>query len=246
MLGSASSISDANVMLNTMTADIFAEFADRLEKAEDFDKEVNEIIKETFHEHKRIVFNGDGYSEQWQKEAEKRGLLNLKSTPDAIPYLCSEKNIHLFARHGVFSETELRCRAEIALENYCNVIHIEALTLGEMVKRDILPAISKTVFHLCKTIEVNERVLNSDPKMEKSIAAYLSDCSEKLYRYVGELEETVEKAQTIEDIHDRSLKYHDAVLALMETVRDIADKTETIIPRKEWPYPTYGDLLFKV
>ncbi len=246
MLGSASSISDANVMLNTMTADVFAEFADRLEKAEDFDKEVNEIIKETFREHKRIVFNGDGYSEQWQKEAEKRGLLNLKSTPDAIPYLCRKENISLFARHGVFNETELRCRAEIALENYCNVIHIEALTLVEMVKRDILPAISKTVFHLCKTLEVNERVLGRNPKMEKSIATYLSDCSEKLYEYIEELEDTVENTQRIDDIHERSVKYHDAVLSLMETVRDIADKTETLVPRKEWPYPTYGDLLFKV
>ena len=246
MLGSASSISDANVMLNTMTADVFCEFADRLEKADNFEKEVDAIIKETFREHKRIVFNGDGYSEKWQEEAKKRGLLNLKSTPDAIPYLCRKENIELFARHGVFSETELRCRADIALENYCKVIHIEALTLIEMAKRDILPAISKTVFHLCKTIEKNESVLGRDPKMEKSIATYLSDRSEKLYEYVGELEETVEKTQTIADIHERSVNYHDAVLSLMESVREIADKTETLGPRKEWPYPTYGDLLFKV
>lgn len=246
MLGSASSISDTNVMLNTMTADIFDEFANRLSKAKDFDAEVTAIIKETFREHKRIVFNGDGYSEKWQEEAKKRGLLNLKSTPDAIPYLCSRENIELFGRHGVFSETELRCRADIALENYCNVIHIEALTLNEMVKRDILPAISKTVFKLCKTIEKEESVLGVVPKMEKATAKTLSECSEKLFGYAEKLEKTVEKVQNTDDTFARSVAYHDKVLDLMEKIREVADKSETLVARNEWPYPTYGDLLFKV
>ena len=246
MLGSASSISDANVMLNTMMADTFAEFADKLEKAENFERATDEIIRETFRNHKRIVFNGDGYSEKWQEEAKKRGLLNLKSTPDAIPYLCNENNIKLFARHKVFSETELRCRADIALENYSNVIHIEALTLMEMVNRDILPGISNTVFKLCETIEKKESVLGGKTDAERNIATTLAECSEKLYDNILELEKTVEKAQKTDDLQKRSAEYHDGVLALMEKIREIADRAETLVPRSSWPYPSYGDLLFKV
>ena len=143
MLGSASSISDTNVMLNTMVADVFSEFADRLEKADDFDNELHSIIKDTISGHKRIIFNGDGYSDEWKAEAEKRGLLNLESTVDALPLLKTEKNIAMFEKHGVLSRAEINSRVDIVLENYSKILHIEALTLIEMMNREVIPAISE-------------------------------------------------------------------------------------------------------
>ena len=159
MLGSASSISDTNVMLNTMVADVFAEFADRLENAANFEKELNLIIKETVKAHKRIIFNGDGYSDDWQAEAQKRGLLNLKSTVDALPLLKSEENIAMFERHGVLSRAEINSRVDIVLENYCKVLHIEALTLIEMMNRQVIPAISEYTDRLCTALS-HKRALN--------------------------------------------------------------------------------------
>ncbi|MCQ2450594.1 MAG: glutamine synthetase III [Clostridia bacterium] len=247
MLGSASSISDTNVMLNTMMTDVLKEFADRIENAKDFETEVREIIRESFHNHKRIVFNGDGYSEKWQEEAAKRGLLNLKSTPDAIPYLLSDENISLFTRYGIFNNAELRCRADISLENYSKIVHIEALTLGEMVKRDVMPAISKSVKDCCKTLEIKTRILGGDNlKAEKAIIKTLSDCYENLFDLVTKLDLEVEKAQAEADILKQSGLYNKSVLMLMEEIRAEADKAETLVPRENWPYPTYGDLLFNV
>ena len=247
MLGSGSSISETNVMLNTIMADVFNGFADRLEKATDFENEVNSIIIESYNEHKRILFDGDGYSEKWQAEAKKRGLLNLKSTPDAIPCLCKEENVKLFAKHGVFNETELRCRAEIALENYAKTIHIEALTLSEMVKRDIMPAVMKSVHNICDATKSKEEILGRKTTVaEREILKTLSSCYEDLFENTSKLEKEVETAQGKQDICERSTYYNNTVLDLMEKIRDISDTAETLIPREEWPYPTYGDLLFMV
>ena len=143
MLGSASSISCANVVLNTSVAEELKGFADRLEKAADFEKELHDVIQETIRDHKRIIFNGDGYDESWVKESAKRGLLNLKTTPDALKHLLDEKNVKLFGDHKVFSLTELEARHEVFLENYCKVINIEALTMLDMARKDILPAMSE-------------------------------------------------------------------------------------------------------
>jgi len=247
MLGSASSISDANVMLNTMVADTFALFADRLEKAEDFDSEVMEIIRESVHEHKRIIFNGDGYSKEWKEEAKRRGLLSLKSTPDAIPFLCKKNNVDMFVRYGVFNEVEMHCRGDIALENYCKTIHIEALTLIEMVKRDIIPAVSRAIKEFCDTIENRRKVLTvTKTSAEEKIVKELYDNNEKLFALVTELEKTVEDSQNLTDVHKRAVNYHDGVLSVMESIRAVCDSIETFMPRNLWPYPTYGDLLFKI
>ncbi len=247
MLGSASSISDVNVMLNTMMADVFKEFADRLQDAKDFKSEVTEIIRETLRDYKKIIFNGDGYSEKWQEEAKKRGLLNLKATPEAIPHLCDKENVELFARHGVFSETELKCRAEIALETYSKTVHIEALTLSEMVKRDIMPAISKSVCNYCESAQRAEKALDIKPSnAQKTIIKNLIDCYDGLFDYVSALDLTVEKAQGIKDEEECAVFYETQVLCIMEDIRNLADKAETLVSRELWPYPTYGDLLFKI
>jgi len=247
MLGSASSISDCNVMLNTMMADTFKTFADRLENAENFESEVKAIIRESVHEHKRIIFNGDGYSEEWRKEAENRGLLNLMSTPDAIPYFNKSKNVEMFTRYGVFNEVEMRCRADIALENYCKIIHIEALTLSEMVKRDIIPAVSRGINEFCLTVENRRKVLTvTKTSAEECIVKELYENNEKLYKLVLELEKIVEDSQNLTDVYKRAVNYHDGVLSIMEKIRKVSDKMETLMPRDLWPYPTYGDLLFKI
>ncbi len=247
MLGSSSSISDTNVMLNTITADVFCDFANRLEKSTDFKSEVLAIIRESVSEHKRIIFNGDGYSNEWKEEAKKRGLLNLKSTPDAISFLCNDRNIDMFERHGVFSETELRCRAEISLENYSKVLHIEALTLYEMVRRDIMPSVSKAVLSFCKTAEKKKQALGIEPSFaEKDIISSLSSCYDKLFELTNSLDKTVQEAQNTNDVGRRAVIYRENVLDTMEKIRDISDKSETLMPRDIWPYPTYGDLLFKI
>ncbi len=245
MLGSAASISDTNVMLNTIMADVLSEFADRLEKADDFESEVTEIIKETVKEHKRIIFNGDGYSAKWQEEAKERGLLNLKSTPDAIKRLCTNENIELFEKHGVFSEAELRCRADIAAENYGKTIRIEANTLSEMVRRDIIPAVSSTTSKLLKTAGRKKEILGDKNSPEKDLAIELSNCSKELLRLVIKLETEVVNALKDGDNYDKAVYFHDNVLTVMEEIRKVTDVAETRVPRELWPYPSYGDLLFK-
>ncbi len=247
MLGSGSSISDTNIMLNTIVAESFRIFADRLEKASDTKAEAMDIVRETIKAHKRIIFDGDGYSAAWREEASKRGLLNLKSTVDAIPYLTKEENVELFERHGVLNRTELCCRADVSLENYCKIIHIEALTLIEMLKRDIIPAISKYSSFLLNCAEHNAKVLgkNADT-VEKATAKKLNDYNLTLYNNVNLLEEAVNTASNYDKLNDRAIFYHDKVLALMDTLRKASDSAEAIVARDYWPYPSYGDLLFKI
>ena len=247
MLGSASSISDTNVMLNTMVADVFSEFADRLEKADDFDNELHSIIKDTISEHKRIIFNGDGYSDEWKAEAERRGLLNLASTVDALPLLKTEKNIAMFEKHGVLSRAEINSRVDIVLENYSKILHIEALTLIEMMNREVIPAISEYTNRLCTGL-INKRSLGIkfDDLADTEIIARLSAAGTEIYKLTGDLKMAVMSAEKIPDMLERATKYHDDVLRLMTDIRKYSDSAEAVVSKDCWPYPNYGELLFSI
>ncbi len=247
MLGSSASISDTNVTINTIVADVLEQFANRLENADDFSSEVTEIIRETIRENRNIIFDGDGYSSNWEIEAKKRGLLNLKSTVDAIPYLRSEENIKLFEHHGVLNRTELNSRADIMLESYNKILHIEALTLSQMIRRDIMPAISSYEGRLAKTISEKRSVgLDIDCSVECENLKLLSTASRHLYERVNELDAAVDEAQKTDGLFECAKLYHDKVLYIMNNIRRIADEAETITATELWPYPTYGDLLFKI
>ena len=247
MLGSASSISDTNVMLNTMVADVFSEFADRLEKADDFDNELHSIIKDTISGHKRIIFNGDGYSDEWKAEAKKRGLLNLESTVDALPLLKTEKNIAMFEKHGVLSRAEINSRVDIVLENYSKILHIEALTLIEMMNREVIPAISEYTNRLCTGL-INKRSLGIkfDDLADTEIIARLSAAGTEIYKLTGDLKMAVMSAEKIPDMLERATKYHDEVLRMMNDIRKYSDSAEAVVSKDCWPYPNYGELLFSI
>ena len=233
-------------MLNTMVADVFAEFADRLEKAENFDFEVNSIIKETMDNHKRIIFNGDGYSSEWEKEAERRGLLNLRSTVDAIPLLKSEENIALFSRHGVLSRTEINSRVDIILENYAKTVHIEALTLIEMMNREVIPAITAYTDLLCTAVLNKNSIGGINSSVERELIARLSAANKEIYSLTGELKMAVSSAERTKDVLEKATMYHDTILKLMGDIRKYADSAESVVPSDYWPYPSYGDLLFNI
>ena len=246
MLGSASSISDTNVMINTIVADVFSEFADRLEKTADFGSEVNLIIKEVMNEHKRIIFNGDGYSLEWENEAEKRGLLNLRSTVDALPLMKSEKNIALFERHGVFSRTEINSRVDIILENYSKILHIEALTLIEMMNREVVPCISDYTDRLCSTLLHKNSIGGLDSDVERELIVRLSAAQKEIYTLTDQLKMAVATAEKTADVLEKAVYYHDTILKLMSDIRKYADSAESVVPAKLWPYPSYGELLFNI
>lgn len=247
MLGSASSISDTNVMLNTMVADVFSQFADRLEKCDNVEKELHLIIKETMEKHKRIIFNGDGYSDEWQEEAKKRGLLNLKSTVDALPLLKSEDNIAMFERHGVLSRAEINSRVDIVLENYSKTLHIEALTLIEMMNRQVIPAISAYTDKLCRGL-INKRSIGVkvDDTADTEIIARLSAAGAEIYKLNADLKMAVSSAEKLTDMLERATAYHDIVLRLMNDIRKYADSAEAVVSMEDWPYPSYGELLFSI
>lgn len=247
MLGSASSISDTNVMLNTMVADVFSQFADRLEKCDIVEKELHLIIKETMEKHKRIIFNGDGYSDEWQLEAKKRGLLNLKSTVDALPLLKSEDNIAMFERHGVLSRAEINSRVDIVLENYSKTLHIEALTLIEMMNRQVIPAISAYTDKLCRGL-INKRSIGVkvDDTADTEIVARLTAAGAEIYKLNADLKMAVSSAEKLTDMLERATAYHDIVLRLMNDIRKYADSAEAVVSMEDWPYPSYGELLFSI
>ena len=246
MLGSASSISDTNVMLNTMVAEVFSIFADRLEKAEDFKKEINLIIKEVVEQNGRIIFNGDGYSEEWEREAEKRGLLNLRSTVDAIPLLKSEKNIEMFEKHKVLNRTELNSRVDIILENYTKILHIEALTLIDMMNREVIPAITAYTDKLCRAVLNKNSLGGINSTVERELIARLNAANKEIYTLTGELKMAVASAEKTSVVLEKSILYHDNILHLMNDIRKYADSAESVMPSNCWPYPSYGDLLFSI
>ncbi len=245
MLGSASSISDTNVMINTMVADVFESYADRLENVSDVEGEIVNIVKEVMENHKRIIFNGDGYSAEWEKEAEKRGLLNLRSTVDALPLLKTEENIALFERHGVFNRAEINSRVDIILENYTKTLHIEALTLLDMINRGVIPAITSYSNSLCEAIN-NKNSIRVDASVENELLSRLTAANKELFSLSSALKMAVASSERENDVLKKATEYHDTILKLMADIRKYADSAESVVPENVWPYPSYGELLFKI
>lgn len=250
MLGSALSIACPNIMLNTIVADELRQFADELEgkTGDDFTKALNKLIKRTIKAHKRIVFNGDGYSEAWEEEAKRRGLLNLKTTVDALPHYMDKKNIDLFKRHHIYTETEIHSRYEIILDTYAKSINIEAVTMLDMAKREILPCVLAFTNELANTILAKRNVSpdiqsGSETELLRKISS-LADCA---YKKTEALEGTLlEVKNQGSDILDISRHYSRSVIAAMQELRAIVDELETCVPAKHWPYPTYAELMFNI
>ncbi|MBQ7586994.1 MAG: glutamine synthetase III [Lachnospiraceae bacterium] len=246
--GSSMSVSGPNIILNTIVAEELRQFADELEPADDFTDALNELIKRTIQEHKRIIFNGDGYSEEWKKEAAKRGLLNLPTTVDAMPTVLARKNIELFERHGIYTETEVGSRYEICLDVYSKTINIEANTMIEMAKRQILPAVNRYIGRLAETLSIKQSV---DPLiksgMEKDLVKKLSALEDKAYAQVNDLEKLLLKAPSYDsDKLACATYYKDRIIPAMDKLRSYCDEMEVNTASELWPFPTYGDLLFSV
>ena len=247
MLGSSASISSANIVLNTAVAEELKQFADVLENADSFEDALHDLILKVIKEHKKIIFNGNGYDDAWVKEAEKRGLLNLKSTPDAIPYYISDKNIKLFTSNKVFSEAEMHSRYEIMLENYSKLISIEALTMIDISRKDILPAASAFSKELAGTALSKKALLPIiDCKYELDLVKKISELTSEMYALTNKLEDTLSGAKDLVGAEKIAKYYKNSVLAAMNEVRVLADELETITAKSFWPYPSYSELLFGI
>ena len=245
MLGSMFSIAGPNIVLNTIVAEELEEFATKLADAPDLEAAVYDLVKETYLAHKRIVFNGNGYTDEWVAEAAKRGLLNLKSTPEALPYLGSEKNVALFAKHHIFTEAEVKSRVEILLENYSTTISIEAATALDMFHKDILPAVAAYTEDLTKAV-LDKKAAGISAGFEAELASKLSTLSAEMYAASVKLDADLKEAAGIECSKKQATFYHDAVVADMEALRAAVDAAEALTGGKYLPYPTYGELLFGV
>ena len=248
MLGSSNSIACANIMLNTAVAESLKIYADRLEGVADFETALHDMIKKTVKDHKRIIFNGNGYDDSWIKEAtEKRGLCNYRTTADCMPHILDEKNVRMLTSHKVFSEVELKSRYEIMLENYCKTVMIEACTMVDMAKKQILPAVSAYTTDLAESVGKKLK-LGTDIacKYEKEAVKKLSILCDKIAEATDLLEGTLVKIKAAESIGEESEMIRDAVLVAMSELRVACDEAETMTAEKYWPFPTYGDLLFGV
>ena len=248
MLGSSNSIACANIMLNAAVAESLKIYADRLEGAEDFETALHDMIKKTIKDHKRIIFNGNGYDDSWIKEAtEKRGLLNLRTTPDALPAILSKKNVDMLTSHKIFSKTEIQSRYEITLDNYCKTVNIEALTMIDMARKEILPAIEKYAKDLSDAfISKSAVVPELSGKYEKGLIKKLSSLADRIDEAITALETETIKLKTCSDITEESYMIRDDILQKMAELRIACDEAETVTAEKYWPFPTYGDLLFGV
>ena len=247
MLGSDLSIAGPNIILNTIVAEELSQFADELEKAADFNDALEELIRRTIREHKRIIFNGNNYSDEWVEEAEKRGLLNLKTTADALPSFIAPKNIELFTKHRIFTTAELHSRYEILMEVYCKKLRIEALTMSEMARRQILPAISEYASSLVKTALEKKRLSEDLPAVyETETARRLSELSASLGEKILELEDDLDTAAAISDIGEQAQFYKKRIFIDMAEARADADEAEGITAAEYWPFPTYTELLYSV
>ena len=244
-LGSSDSISCCNTVLNTAVAEVLDEFATQLEKVKDFEAALHKLVQKTFKDHKRIIFNGDGYDESWVKEAKKRGLSNLKTTPDALAHLLDKKNVDLFKKHNVFSEVELQARHEVRLENYSKIIHIEALTMLDMANKDILPAMSKFTAELADAI-AKKSAAKISAGYEKGTLKEVADHLDAMYKAVKKLEADEVKGNDITDVVELADFCRDVIIPDMEEVRAHSDAMEMVADSKVWPYPSYGKLLFGV
>ena len=248
MLGSSNSIAGANIMLNAAVAESLKVYADRLESATDFETALHDLIKETIKTHKRIIFNGNGYDDAWIKEAtEKRGLLNLRTTPDALAHFCDEKNVRMLTAHKIFSKAEIESRYEINLENYCKTVNIEALTMIDMAKKEILPAVLSYSAELSDTLLKKKAAL---PELacafESKTVARLSVLSDEIGKAIEGLEAAVVKYRSVSDVAKAADLIRDLILQKMAELRVVCDEAEGLTAKKYWPFPTYSDLLFGV
>ena len=248
MVGSSNSIACANIMLNSAVAESLRVFADKLEGAEDFDSALHELIKSCITAHKRIIFNGNGYDDSWIKEAtEKRGLLNLRTTPDCMPAVLSAKNMDMLIRHKVFTEAEIRSRYEIMMENYCKTVSIEAHTMVDMAKKEILPAIEAYTIELSDAVRAKKAAdAGASCRYEEKRIRRLTALLEQIDDAVDELESALVTLSMSADITAQANFIRDEIIPKMSLVRVPADEAETLTAEKYWPFPTYGELLFGV
>ena len=248
MLGSANSIACTNIMLNGAVAQSLKLFADELEKADDFEGALHDLIRRTIHEHKRIIFNGNGYDDAWIKEAtEKRGLLNLRTTPDAMPTILEEKNVSMLTGLKIFTKAEIESRYEIMMENYVKTVSIEAQTMLDMTRREILPAVERYTKELSDTLAAKLAVIPGLPsRYETGAITKLSTLADQIDTQAGELEQAVLHLKTITSVTESAFYIRDAILSRMAALRVVCDEAETVTDERCWPFPTYGDLLFGV
>ena len=249
MLGSAASVANPNVVLNTAVAEALAQFYTELEgtKPEDMEQAVHELIKRAIRKHKKVIFNGNGYTDEWVAEAEKRGLYNLPSTPDCLPQLLADKNVELFTKHHVFTKEELASRYEIKLENYVKTIGIEARTLAEMITKDFLPAVSTYAAEVSKNAAAKKSFMAAaDTASEEALVEKLSTAYTALTADVAELKTLIDTSFALEDTQKCAEAFHDQVLAKMEEIRTVASDIEALIPDSILSYPTYDQLLFSL
>ena len=247
-LGSQLNIACPNIMLNTIIADELEQFADELEGKEDFNGALNALIKRVIKEHKRIIFNGDGYADAWKAEAAKRGLTNLPTTVDALPHYTDEKNVKLFTKHKIYTEVEMQSRQDIILETYAKTINIEALTASDMVKRDILPAVSSYVAELSSGVATKKAISDDIPcEAELDIIKRLSGLQDCAYKKLAALDNAIIGVKEVgEDPIEVATYYKDSVITAMTELRAVVDEMETLVSSDYWPYPSYGDLMFRV
>ncbi|SUO03548.1 glutamine synthetase [Faecalicoccus pleomorphus] len=247
MPGSSSSISGCNFVLNTVVANALREFADMLEKADDFESSLHSLIKQTLKDHQRIIFNGNGYDDAWIEKAKKRGLLNLRTTPDALPYFIHEENIRLFETEKVLDREEMESRYEITMEEYTKVINIEALTMINMAKKEILPAVSRYSKELSDTcLSKCQLDAQMDVTYEKEMLTQINALLKEAYQACSELEEKTNALHTIQDFEKAAFFVRDTILPCMDALRKPCDVLETMTDDKVWPFPTYGKLLFGI
>ena len=246
MLGSSFSIAGPNIVLNTIVAEALSQFADALEKSENLKEDLNKLVVDTIKKHKRIIFNGNNYSDEWVKEAEKRGLLNLKTTPEALPYFVSEKNVKLFTKHKVFTESEIHSRYEILLENYCKTIHIEALTMLDMVKKFVVPAVVNYQSDLADTVLKKKSISGATCGLEESMLSKLSRLSDNLYKKLEDLESVVLQLKEFTDSLEMAKFCREGVFVKMQTLRGVVDELESLVGKEYWSLPTYGEILYSV
>lgn len=247
MLGSSNSIACANIMLNSSVAESLKQYADVLEKADDFRTALHDLIKKTIKEHKRIIFNGNGYDDAWIEEATtKRGLLNLKTTPDAMPTLLDKKNVDMLTAHKVFTTAELESRCEIMLDNYNKTVNIEALTMVDMARKEILPAMEKYSYYLAKSIKNKKEISVTASKYETSTLNKLTKLIDSVDEETDKLDKKIVELGNISDVVEFSKAVKDELLPQMAKLRLSADEAETLTAEEYWPFPTYGKLLFGV
>ena len=249
MLGSSASVANPNIILNTAVAEALRQFADQLENvpAEEMETAVHKLLKETIAAHKRIIFNGNGYTDEWVEEAEKRGLYNLVSTPDALPYYISEKNEKLLTEHKIFTKAELYSRYEVKLENYVKTLHIESCTMAEIIQKDLLLSVTTYMQQIAQTASLKKSVVpDISVDSEAGLLKKLTSLEDAMTKDLETLKDDTAKAESCGDLLEKAKAYQKVVLADMEKLRESADAAEVLIPESILPYPTYGTLLFSI